>query len=69
MNFHAVSDFDWDAIDFGKFADEAKVVACLLASAPLDAAACAPVAERAAGLIEAARAVNRRRTGTHIGVQ
>ena len=48
--------FAWDALDRGKFADEAATVAALLAQAPLDAAASAAVRAAAIDLVAGARA-------------
>jgi RHH-type transcriptional regulator, proline utilization regulon repressor / proline dehydrogenase / delta 1-pyrroline-5-carboxylate dehydrogenase len=53
---------DWDALDAGKFAGEAEVVAALRAAAPLDARARKQVVATAAGLVEGAR-VSARKQG------
>jgi RHH-type proline utilization regulon transcriptional repressor/proline dehydrogenase/delta 1-pyrroline-5-carboxylate dehydrogenase len=47
---------DWDALDHGKFADEPTTVRALLAASPLDAAARPAVVAEAVGLVEHARA-------------
>lgn len=51
---------DWDNLDAGKFADEAQVVVALLASEPLASDARKIVVERAAMLVEGARASERK---------
>ncbi len=51
---------DWDALDAGKYAEEAAVVAALLAAAPLDPRTRKQVVATAAGLVEGARASARK---------
>ena len=56
MNTRTQTAADWDALDAGKFADEAAVLRRLLAAQPLDASARSAVAAKAARMVEGARA-------------
>jgi RHH-type proline utilization regulon transcriptional repressor/proline dehydrogenase/delta 1-pyrroline-5-carboxylate dehydrogenase len=51
---------DWDALDAGKYADEATVVQGLLAACPLDAAGREAAVSEAIALVESARRSNER---------
>jgi RHH-type proline utilization regulon transcriptional repressor/proline dehydrogenase/delta 1-pyrroline-5-carboxylate dehydrogenase len=51
---------DWDGLDAGKFAAEAKMIAALLASEPLNKSARKAVVNQAARLVEGARASARK---------